>query len=61
MAHPKRKKSRSKRDKRRSNIKLLKPLLKKCFLTKKKHLYHHAFWQNNNLYYKGKIIFSKAK
>ncbi len=56
MAHPKRRQSKSRRNKRRSHFKIKKPLLAKCALTKQKHLYHHAYWYENKLYYRGKIV-----
>ncbi|BAR91879.1 50S ribosomal protein L32 [Blattabacterium cuenoti] len=56
MAHPKRRQSKSRRDKRRSHLKIKKPLLAKCTLTNQKHLYHHAYWYENKLYYRGKIV-----
>ncbi|WP_341654700.1 50S ribosomal protein L32 [Blattabacterium cuenoti] len=56
MAHPKRRQSKSRRNKRRSHFKIKKPLLAKCALTNKKHLYHHAYWYENKLYYRGKIV-----
>ncbi|WP_185877983.1 50S ribosomal protein L32 [Blattabacterium cuenoti] len=59
MAHPKRKKSKSKRNNRRMHIKLKLPLLKKCLITNQIHLYHHAYWLDKKLYYKGKIVYEK--
>ncbi|WP_185865112.1 50S ribosomal protein L32 [Blattabacterium cuenoti] len=59
MAHPKRRQSKSRRNNRRSHIKLKKPQLKNCILTKKNHLYHYAYWYDNKLYYRGKIVYYK--
>ncbi|WP_185852253.1 50S ribosomal protein L32 [Blattabacterium cuenoti] len=59
MAHPKRRQSKSRRNKRRSHFKIKEPLLAKCVVTNQKHLYHHAHWHENNLYYRGKIVYSK--
>ncbi|WP_185877464.1 50S ribosomal protein L32 [Blattabacterium cuenoti] len=59
MAHPKRKKSKSKRNNRRSQIKLKTPLFCKCLVTNQVHLYHHAYWVENKLYYKGKVVYKK--
>ncbi|WP_185873944.1 50S ribosomal protein L32 [Blattabacterium cuenoti] len=59
MAHPKRRQSKSRKNKRRTHIKIKEPLLVKCSLTSKKHLYHHAYWHDNKLYYKGKIVLEK--
>lgn len=60
MPHPKRKKSKSKRDKRRTHHKAILPQLSICSLTNQIHLYHHAFWHENTLYYRGKIISQKT-
>jgi ribosomal protein L32 len=59
MAHPKRRQSKSRKNKRRSHFKIKEPLLKKCLITNKKHLYHHAYWDEDKLYYKGKIVCKK--
>ncbi|AGW86267.1 50S ribosomal protein L32 [Blattabacterium sp. (Nauphoeta cinerea)] len=59
MAHPKRRQSKSRRNKRRSHFKIKEPLLAKCPLTKQKYLYHHAYWHDNKLYYRGKIVYNK--
>jgi len=57
MPHPKRKKSKSKRDKRRTHDKAILPQLTSCTLTKQIHLYHHAYWHEEILYYRGQVIF----
>ncbi|WP_185870607.1 50S ribosomal protein L32 [Blattabacterium cuenoti] len=60
MAHPKRRQSKSRKNKRRTHLKIKEPLLIKCSLTKEKHLYHHAYWNNDDeLCYRGKILFKK--
>ncbi len=59
MAVPKRKTSKSKRDKRRTKIKSHKPTLTRCQTTGEPHLYHRAYWYENKLYYKGKVILEK--
>ncbi|WP_185850485.1 50S ribosomal protein L32 [Blattabacterium cuenoti] len=61
MAHPKRRQSKSRKNKRRNHLKVQEPLLVKCPLTNKKHLYHHAYWKDNKLYYKGKILYNKEE
>ncbi|WP_185858628.1 50S ribosomal protein L32 [Blattabacterium cuenoti] len=61
MAHPKRRQSKSRRDKRRTHLKIKEPLLMKCVLTKREHLYHHAYWYEKKLYYRGKIVYSSSK
>ncbi|WP_185855607.1 50S ribosomal protein L32 [Blattabacterium cuenoti] len=61
MAHPKRKTSKSRRNHRRSHLKMKEPMLVKCISTNKKHLYHHAHWYENKLYYRGNIVLYKYK
>lgn len=56
MPHPKRRKSKAKRDKRRTHYKGIIPQLTICPLNRQIHLYHRAYWYNNNLYYRGKVI-----
>lgn len=56
MPHPKRRKSKSKRDKRRTHQKAKLPQLSICPLNKHIHLYHRAYWHNETLFHKGKVI-----
>lgn len=56
MAHPKRKHSRSRRDKRRTHYKAEKPNIAYCQTTGEPHLFHRAYWYEDKLYYKGKVI-----
>lgn len=60
MPHPKRRKSKAKRDKRRTHHKAILPQLTNCTLTKQTHLFHHAYWHDDILYYKGQIILQKS-
>ncbi len=59
MAVPKRKTSKSKTNKRRTKIKSQNPTLTQCQTTGEPHLYHRAYWYENRLYYKGKVILEK--
>ena len=59
MAHPKRKTSKQRRDKRRTHIKAEAPTLAKCPTTGTVHQYHRAYEVDGNLYYKGKMIIEK--
>ena len=56
MAHPKRKTSKQRRDKRRTHKKLKLSPLAICPATGESHVYHRAHWYEKKLYYKGKII-----
>ena len=56
MAHPKRKISKQRRDKRRTHQKLTLPTLAVCRATGETHLYHRAHWYEGKLYYKGNVV-----
>lgn len=60
MAHPKRKVSKTRRDKRRTHYKSGVPTLAKCPVTGTVHVYHRAYWVDGDLYYKGRVIMQKA-
>ncbi len=60
MAQPKRKTSRTRRDKRRTHCKATVPNLSVCPTTGELHLPHRAFWHEKKLYYKGKVVVEKA-
>jgi len=60
MAHPKRKISKSRRDKRRTHYKATEPTLSICPTTGEIHLRHRAFWYEGKLYYKGKVYMEKG-
>ena len=60
MAHPKRKISRTRRDKRRTHYKAEIPNFSACPTTGELHLPHRAFWHEDKLYYKGKVVMEKA-
>ena len=56
MAHPKRKISKTRRDKRRTHIKAEKQQISTCKATGESHLYHRAHWYEGKLYYRGKVL-----
>ena len=56
MAHPKRKISKTRRDKRRTHFKATAPQIGTCSTTGESHLYHRAYWHEGKLYYRGKIL-----
>ena len=56
MAHPKRKISKTRRDKRRTHYKTEAPQLATCPTTGEVHQYHRAYWVDGNMYYKGQIV-----
>lgn len=60
MAHPKRKISKTRRDKRRTHYKAEVPHVVVCKETKEPHLRHHAYLVDGDLYYRGKL-FSEGK
>ena len=59
MAHPKRKTSKTRRDKRRTHYKATAKNLVTCPTTGELHLPHRAFWYEGKLYYKGKVVMEK--
>lgn len=59
MAHPKRKISKTRRDKRRTHDKAQVPTLAKCPTTGTVHVFHRAYWVDGDLYYKGKVVMQK--
>ena len=60
MAHPKRKISKTRRDKRRTHYKADNQTIKICQETGEAHLYHHAHEHEGKLYYRGKLVSEKA-
>ncbi|CAG0955982.1 MAG: 50S ribosomal protein L32 [Bacteroidetes bacterium] len=60
MPHPKRKHSKTRRDKRRTHYKAEAPTVAICPATGQPHLYHRAHWFEGKLYYKGKVVMEKA-
>ena len=56
MAHPKRKISKTRRDKRRTHYKALEQQIATCSKTGESHLYHRAHWHEGKLYYRGKVL-----
>ena len=60
MAHPKRKISKTRRDKRRTHYKAEAPTIAVCPTTGETHLYHRAYWHEGKMYYKGKVVLEKA-
>jgi len=56
MAHPKRKVSKSRRDKRRTHYKAVEPTLTTCQTTGAVHLPHRAYDVDGTLYFNGKVL-----
>lgn len=56
MAHPKRRQSTTRRDKRRTHYKAVAPTVAICSVTGESHLYHRAYWHEGKMYYKGKVV-----
>ncbi|WGH27760.1 MAG: 50S ribosomal protein L32 [Candidatus Bostrichicola ureolyticus] len=59
MANPKKKQSKSRTNKRRKHYKLNLVQLSIDTNINEVHQYHRAFWKNNNLYYKGNLVYTK--
>ena len=60
MAHPKRKQSKTRRDKRRTHYKAEMPQVAVCSKTGESHLYHRAYWHEGKLYYRGKVLLDNS-
>jgi large subunit ribosomal protein L32 len=60
MAHPKRKISKTRRDKRRTHYKATLPTLSTCKETGTVHRRHRAYEVEGKLYYNGKLIIDTA-
>ena len=56
MAHPKRRTSKTRRDKRRTHYKAEMPQIAVCSKSGESHLYHRAYWHEGKLYYRGKVL-----
>lgn len=56
MAHPKRKISKQRRDKRRTHVKAAVPHVVRCKATGASHKRHHAYEVDGKLYYRGKLL-----
>jgi len=59
MAHPKRKTSKTRRDKRRTHYKATAKNLVVCPSTGEMHMPHRGYWVEGKLYYKGKVVLEK--
>lgn len=59
MAHPKRRVSSTRRDKRRTHKVAVADNFAVCPTTGQAHLFHRAFWHEGKLYYKGKVVAEK--
>jgi large subunit ribosomal protein L32 len=56
MPNPKKKMSKTRRDKRRTHYKAELPTLSVCSATGETHLRHRAYHVDGNLYYNGKMV-----
>ena len=61
MAHPKRKISKTRRDKRRTHYKAAFQQISTCTTTGESHLYHRAHWHEGKLYYRGKVLIDSSE
>lgn len=60
MAHPKRKQSTTRRDKRRTHYKTSAPVVAVCKVTGEPHQYHRAYWYEGKMYYKGQVVIDQT-
>jgi large subunit ribosomal protein L32 len=61
MAHPKRRQSKTRRDKRRTHYKAKAPQIAIDATTGEAHLYHRAYWHEGKLYYRGQVVMEKEE
>ncbi len=61
MAHPKRKISKPRRDKRRTHYKASAPKVAVDSVTGEPHLYHRAHWHEGKLYYRGQVLIDNTE
>ncbi|MCH1517754.1 MAG: 50S ribosomal protein L32 [Flavobacteriaceae bacterium] len=61
MAHPKRKISKTRRDKRRTHVKASHSQIAVDKTTGEAHLYHRAHWHEGKLFYKGRVLIDSAE
>ncbi|PZD77385.1 50S ribosomal protein L32 [Mesonia sp. K7] len=61
MAHPKRKISKTRRDKRRTHYKAKSPQIGVDATTGEAHLYHRAHWHEGKLYYRGQVLIDNTE
>ena len=59
MPNPKRKHSKTRRDKRRTHWKATASTLSVCPTTGETHMRHRAYWHEGKLYYRGKVVTEK--
>jgi large subunit ribosomal protein L32 len=59
MPNPKRKTSKTRRDKRRTHYKAEAKTLAICPTTGESHLPHRAHWHEGKLYFKGKVVMER--
>lgn len=60
MAHPKRKISKTRRDKRRTHYKATNQQIAIDSKTGEAHLYHRAHWHEGKLYYRGQVVLESS-
>lgn len=61
MAHPKRKQSKTRRDKRRTHYKAVPSTLATDPTTGETHLFHRAHWHEGKLFYRGRVVIDKTE
>ena len=61
MAHPKRRQSKTRRDKRRTHYKASIPQISVCQTTGESHISHRAYWSEGKMYYRGKVVMDNTE
>ncbi|MFD0932081.1 50S ribosomal protein L32 [Psychroflexus salinarum] len=61
MAHPKRKISKTRRDKRRTHDKAKMPQIATDTTTGEAHLFHRAHWHEGKMFYRGQVLIDNTE
>jgi len=59
MTQPKRKTTKTRRDKTRTNYKAKVDQNETCHMTGEAHLDHRAYWHEGKMYYRGQVVIDK--
>ncbi|HMS30336.1 MAG: 50S ribosomal protein L32 [Saprospiraceae bacterium] len=61
MPNPKWRHSKTRKRKRRTHYKAEAPQISTCKTTGAVHMYHHAYWHEGSMYYKGQVVIPAAE
>ncbi|MCO6484779.1 MAG: 50S ribosomal protein L32 [Saprospiraceae bacterium] len=61
MAHPKSRGSKQRKRKRRTHLAAATPQIAICRTTGEAHMFHHAYWHEGAMYYRGQVVIPAAE